>query len=368
MPKKVLDILIPTYGRTESVIKAIDSCLKCDDNRFSVLCNSNEPNEEVEKYSIKKDKLYFSHFDYNKGVRRNLSFLIKKSTAKFCLFLSDEDQLLSPKSLIIFLDFLESADPNTSVIYCSIYDLQKNQFFFKPSKFLDFIDIDINIFSSLRVIPTYISGLTFRIDDIDKNKLQYFFNSSIGNAYSHIDLSRKILISKKLEFYRPKFIGKGKELNYGGEAYESFSKNEITNRGLGLNIDVYGEVARARQYFYINKEFIKLRKSMNSISYFKSQLGYLYTFIDATLLSKNNVDSKSDLKNNVKAALSKSIECGEFCNNFFSRLYLFFFSMSRNNIQFLSFILRYINKFFRVSYLFFIFLSKIVNFANWRIK
>lgn len=369
MSRNVLDILIPTYGRNEAAINAIDSCLKCNDSRFSVLCNSNEISDKLKYYSSGKDKLYYSQFDCNKGVRKNLSFLLKNSTARFCMFLSDED-VIQPESLSLFLDFLENIDLSTSVVYCSIYDLDKNNFFFKPAKLLDCIDIDINIFSSLRVVPTYISGLTFRIDDINMNQLNYIFNSSIANAYAHIDLSRKMLINKNLEFYSSRFIEKGRELNYGGESYEDVTKKTKLKESIYLNINVYGEIARARQFFYSNKELFNLRKSMNRLSYFTAQFRNLYTFVDATLLSEKitYTNRKSSLKVNIQVAKMQSIENNEISKSLFSKAYLIIFLVPRNIVTPLSFMLRYANNILKLYYMLFIFLTIKTNFIRGKCK
>ena len=84
--KPVLEILIPTFNRAESFQEAIDSVLKCEDDRLTVRCNSNGYNPALEKYRNLNSRVKYDCFESNKGPHANLTKLFKEQTLIFVCF------------------------------------------------------------------------------------------------------------------------------------------------------------------------------------------------------------------------------------------------------------------------------------------
>ena len=61
--KPVLEILIPTYNRSKSAQKAIESVLECNDERISVRCNSNGYDHALQKFCNLNDGVHFDYFE-----------------------------------------------------------------------------------------------------------------------------------------------------------------------------------------------------------------------------------------------------------------------------------------------------------------
>lgn len=99
---RVLEVLIPTYGRPESATVAIESVLVCNDERISVRCNSNGYEPLLEKYRDYDQRLIYDCFPQNRGFQENLLHLYKNTNAKFSMLLSDEDRLSIDGAKIFF--------------------------------------------------------------------------------------------------------------------------------------------------------------------------------------------------------------------------------------------------------------------------
>ena len=91
--KPLLEILIPTFNRSESAEAAIESVIDCNDQRLTVRCNSNGYEPNLEKFRNFDSRVKYDCFEYNKGPHANSKKLFNETNAKFCMLLSDEDRV-----------------------------------------------------------------------------------------------------------------------------------------------------------------------------------------------------------------------------------------------------------------------------------
>lgn len=322
-----LEILIPTYGRPESAAEAIESCLINSDQRISVRCNSNGFEPSLEKYRNYDTRLNYSSFDFNRGASINFLYLLQHTQARFCMFLSDEDRIKASE-VTKFLDFLDNCQDSIKVISCSVYNLQQKVYYIFPNNKISHIDHDLNSSLALNLIPTYMSGLCFFVSDLMKLNLTNLTNPTMGNAYSHIDIARQLLINGILRFYVSPFVLKGVDIKEGGDGYSHRKNIQLrTDGNFDLNPLVYGPKARARQYFYSDKMLVNYRKNTNFISFFMVKMNTFLFFYHKVLFSDKItvIQKNSSIKNEVKLALKEAKSLHEY--SLFSFLSFIFYPL-----------------------------------------
>ena len=89
----LLDILIPTYKRPNRVLKNIKTLLSLKDIRFRIICSSNCFEPDLETLRKIDPRVHYDYFEKNIGPVANIKELLKVSSAKYALYLSDEDTL-----------------------------------------------------------------------------------------------------------------------------------------------------------------------------------------------------------------------------------------------------------------------------------
>lgn len=325
---KLLEVLIPTYGRPESAACAIQSCLANPDPRLAVRCNSNGFESSLEKFRNVDARLTYDCFATNRGVLANLLYLFQSTNARFCMLLSDEDRVDSC-AMTNFLDFLDSCPEFVSVISCSIFDLQNNRYYTRPNR-LSRVDLDLDAVAALPIIPTYISGLVFCVAKLARMDLNKLCAASLGNAYSHVNISKYLLIDGRLRIYKPYFVLKGEDANRGGESFEHRKSQQVTStENLDLNPLVYGPKARARQFYYLENNISSLRRHIGLAGYVLSKLNLLAFFATAVLTSNivTVVDQGVSITAEVKLALCEAKLSNEFSGSIFADLFYPFAKM-----------------------------------------
>lgn len=309
-----LQILIPTYGRPESVAQAIESCLINLDNRISVRCNSNGFEPSLEKFRDYNSRLIYTCFDSNKGFHANLLYLLRDTKARFCMLLSDEDSIDSD-GIIEILDYLDSCPDYVSVVSCSVYDIQENRYSFMHDIRLTQVDHDLNSALVLRLIPTYMSGLIFSVNSLFATDLVSLLNPSMGNAYAHLDISKHLLIYGRLRLYSSKFVLKGIDVYEGGDGYTH--RKSVLSRQEGnfdLNPFVYGPKARARQFYYSDNILSSLRPYMDFISFNMAKF-LNFSFFNYMIMMSDVItiiDSNTTIKDEVIIALREAKDYNEY--------------------------------------------------------
>jgi hypothetical protein len=353
--KPLLEILIPTFNRSESAEAAIESVLDCNDQRLTVRCNSNGYEPNLEKFRNFDSRVKYDCFNYNRGPHANGTKLFNETNAKFCMLLSDEDRVNNINYENI-LNFLESIGKNTQVIACSIFDQSTNDYFWKPSSRIE--EFNIHSYVALGPLSTYMSGLIFRVEALKALDINIFCNTSIGNSYSHLDMTLHMLRNGKLRFFHERFVEKGENLQYGGHGHshklKNSTKNTIDNNNMNLNPSVYGPKARVRQFYYRENLLNKLKDNIGFMSLFIGKLNYL-EFHFKTIMNSYNVvilPKNTILKDEVLAGYNDSKKHGEFSGTLVSYLFLTLLSSPKIISNLLFIFIAIFNKIMRKLYVF----------------
>jgi glycosyltransferase involved in cell wall biosynthesis len=321
---RLLEVLIPTYGRPESAALAIESVLACDDDRISVRCNSNGYEPLLEKYRDYDKRVIYDCFLENRGVDANLLHLYKTTGAKFCMLLSDEDRLNSAGAKS-FLDYLQELGEEIVVAASSIYDLTENKYYFMPNNRLVSRSIGINEFFIFDPISSYMSGLVFRASELKKLDLDSLLRPSLGNVYTHLDISLTLLKKGFLSFYQSHFVEKGEAIKFGGDGYSHIKSKENPKEytlddhevNLNLNPEVYGPKARARQFYYQEKLFDSNSSDVRLLSCFIAKLGLIasYGYAIASSPSVVRLSENINVLGQAQMAYREALELKEISNS-----------------------------------------------------
>ena len=310
----LLEILIPTYNRTDRAIEAIQSCLSVNDSRIGIFCHSNGKDSKLELFSLKQPGVRYGYFDINQGPIKNGEKLLKNSIGRFCMILSDEDKIhsLNTKKL---LDFLEAYDQKFAVVNCGILNLENNETYFTP---FPLNKSAITFKEALLTRPTqisYLSGYIYNTKILHKINFDYYLKESLGNSYSFINIAHKLLEHGKQGLFHDTIILMGKRATKGGHSFEHIV--EETTMNIKLNHDVVGAKARARQFFYMHKT----ARTINIILFAKFLLYDLELLRDALRgLMIANFESGHDdnIYEETKKALNEAIDEQEYFSNWAS--------------------------------------------------
>ena len=320
---KLLEILIPTFQRPESAAQAIESVLACNDDRISARCNSNGYEPKLEKYRYVDERVVYDCFHHNKGAPANAHRLLTSTEAKFCMLLSDEDRL-NALGANGFLDYLQGLDDGVVVVSSSIYDVEKKNYL--PARNKRFVGrrVGINEYLMFSPIPTYMSGLVFRVSELRAIDLDVLLRPSLGNAYAHLDISLTLLKSGLLDFYHPQFVEKGKELKFGGDGYSHIKAKEKSSTNffddhegnLNLNPEVYGPKARARQFYYQEKLLNFNSTYANKFSFLMAKVNLIASFQSAIVSSTKDVRLSKNINilDQGRVAYQEALEADEISN------------------------------------------------------
>lgn len=247
-----LEVLVPTFGRPLYAIRAIKSVLKSENPRVSVRCSSNLFEPEIKSFSVGLDRLTYTFFEENRGLRSNFRALLESCEADFSLFLSDEDKVIS-EALDDFLDFLSSLPSDTSAVGTSVADIEEKRPGAAPGGAHPLLTFDYPSYLALAPLSTYISGLVFSDAGLKRARGAFdeVFQESKGNVYPHLDLVLHALPDANLVIWPGSVVRKGAPAGHGGDSH-SHVKGGGKNKDSGprLNPEVYGPYARVRQFFF----------------------------------------------------------------------------------------------------------------------
>ena len=349
--KPVLEIIIPTFNRPKSAQKAIESVLACNDDRLVVRCNSNGYESTLEKYRDLDIRVKYDSFKFNKGPHASAIKLLTDTNAKFCMLLSDEDNIDS-KNYKSILTYLESLESDIKAVSCSIFDPDKNKYYWKPHPKL--LESNSDNFVALSPITTYMSGLIWRTDSLRAVDIKDLFNPTIGNSYSHLEITLHLLLEGKLKFYHDRFIDKGEDQKFGGHGYshktEEFTSHITDSKQLDLNPLVYGPGARARQFYYRENILNKLKSNIGFISLCMGKLHYVIFFYTSIMRSEETVifSKNMTIKDEVFSAYNNSKDEREYSGSktslFFTLLFRLPNLVSATLILFLRILIRIMRK------------------------
>ena len=349
--KPVLEILIPTFNRTESAQEAINSVLACNDNRLTVRCNSNGYDPVLEKYRNLDQRVKYDSFESNRGPHANFTKLLLETNANFCMLLSDEDRV-NYKNYKNILDYLDNLNETTNVIACSVFDQKKDLFHWKPS--IRISESNIHSYVALSPLSTYMTGLIYRVESLNQINITDLMNPTIGNAYGHLDMNLHVLLDGKLGYYCDRFVEKGSDVKSGGDGYSHKPLNSSMSisdpQNLDLNPSIYGPRARARQFYYRENLLNELKDSIGFISMCIGKLNYIDFFYkgiissdELVILPKNTILKKEALAAYHDSKANKEYS-GSIASSFFTLLLRFPIFISNPIFFMLSFLNRMIRK------------------------
>jgi hypothetical protein len=246
----------------------------------------------LERYRSFSPRLKYSYFEKNLGAVVNLRHLLLRASARFVMFLSDEDSLVEDGASR-FLNALESLDANIGVVSSSIYDDEKRDFYYRP-KLLHGRSLGLNGYlMASEPLPSYLSGLTLRRNSFDSTLISHCFDDLPQNVYPHLELIFGILDQgSRVAWIDLKTVVKGPEAKQGGDSHAHLSgdrdHSSVSNQNLNLNPLIYGPSARALQ-FLRRQSVLGALKTAGSFPLFKARLFSLQWYARAIVCSGNVV-------------------------------------------------------------------------------
>jgi glycosyltransferase involved in cell wall biosynthesis len=324
----LLEVLIATYNRPERVLNAIQSCLAINDSRLIVSCSSNGKEDKLSHLLNYDNRLKFSYFETNQGPNKNWGKLLKSTTAKFCLLLSDEDTL-NIEFILPLLDWLQN-HINIASANCSILNEKANSYYYEPNQYVEFLDFK----STFLVFPeqtSYLSGYIFNNKYLKKIDLDLYLNPTQGNVYGHINLAHKLLEYGNHGLFSHPVIIKGRDDKFGGHAYEhiSDSNNQVQAK---LNPSVYGSYARALQFYYMHHILRKSLPDLNRMYLFFYDLDLLIGSYFGVLAGNDACGMNDDVFLEVKKATEVSKNIGEYKRSLSTLMFPYLF---KTNVTFI---------------------------------
>jgi hypothetical protein len=274
MTQKILEILIPTYRRPQAAIGAIDSVLRgASDGQIGVFCHSNGVELELEAAAVSSPVLRYGCFPENRGAVANFRKILEDSNAEYVLFLSDEDRIDS-KQLAGFIEFLTNGQ--YSFVCCSIVETSGANYF-SVAALKDETLSSEDLLSLFPIDPTYLSGYCFRRDLLTAELLKEVFEDHGANVYPHLLLRNAVARYGRIGIFAPGMILKGVEANSGGDSHAHLTSDQSNSlaqtRRQSLNPSIYGEGARALQFYYLVP---RLDRDLKAVSGFKRACVKLY--------------------------------------------------------------------------------------------
>jgi glycosyltransferase involved in cell wall biosynthesis len=285
--RPVLEVLIPTFNRPERAIEAIGSCLNIASADLRVSCHSNGSEPKLQAYadSCKDTRLRYGWFESNRGACANLRRLVDQAVGQYVLILSDEDGLDEAGILNLIRDL--ASHHEIGVALPVIMDCESGRYFFKSPLKPGLIDstpaISLHAWES-----SYISGTVFNTDALRELDLNYLLRQSIANAYPHLSI-KLFLLARNNKMFLPSYtvVLKRREETKGGDAYSHLVEGAggRENKGGGypepeprLNPDIYGDYARAMQFFSLWRELRVNRPYLSGYAVFWARMNLLITF------------------------------------------------------------------------------------------
>lgn len=268
-PRPFIEVLIPTYRRPTSAIRAIRSVLDAEHPDASVFCQSNGLESDIAAFARENPRCIYRYFETNQGAVVNFRELIRRSRAEYVIFLSDEDKLNS-EYIREFVEHLRHHQPVFT--FCSINDEHGRPYFA-----LDGLQVDHLTSAQVALLfpidPTYISGYCYRRSAVTDELLDTCFEDHLANAYPHLLLRNALLTAGKISVFARPLIDKGEEAQTGGDSHGHLASEESKVVKHSLNPRLYGVQARTRQFIYLQD---RLRNSLAFLSGFPRAFSQLY--------------------------------------------------------------------------------------------
>ena len=122
--KDLISIIIPTYNRSASLSRAIESCLRQRYDNIEILiiddCSSDATPNTVASYALKDKRIRPIRHNINRGLSAALNTGIKNSTGSFITFLDDDCELL-PDAIDYELSLFNSLPETVRMVFGNIW-------------------------------------------------------------------------------------------------------------------------------------------------------------------------------------------------------------------------------------------------------
>lgn len=317
--------MIPTYKRPERVLDAITTLISSTDKRFNVICSSNCYEPDLEFLRGGDQRVFYSFFEENRGPVANIKKLIEVSTAKYSMYLSDEDTV-STVGFTQFLDFLEALDDDQHVVLCSIFDNAKNEFFFEIPPFLAERSLTLGPALCLDILPYYLSGYVYRRDMIRQSYLEQYFTESRGGVYPQRYLAIELLKTSRLAFYNGDLVLLGRpQPIYDDDFYNDASRFDSTRPPESeqyYNPFIYSASAFARQFYFGESQLFHLRTALLKSDYAFASVRYvLRMYISISLADEEFKNTVHSIRVDCDTAFQEALSRKEFSGSPYGKLF-----------------------------------------------
>lgn len=170
----LLTVALPTYNRSNFLVRALNSILSQYDDRVEVLVSDNASTDDtqkiVEDFKLKNPKINYVRNKENIGPDANFLQCYRLAHGKYILLLGDDD-LIVENSLVKLLEFIETSDSQCALIFLNHVFFEKEYSslincsapFFKNRQ--SFITEDKSVFMEIAQHRlTYMSSFLLRCD------------------------------------------------------------------------------------------------------------------------------------------------------------------------------------------------------------
>ncbi|PMG94756.1 glycosyltransferase family 2 protein [Vibrio breoganii] len=179
---EIITVCIPTFNRSEKLVKALASVLSVSHSDLRVIvydnCSDDDTWEELKK--IEDNRLSVFRQEYNKGFCRNLIDVVSKAQSKYIYLLSDDD-IIEPSYIdeILSNNFLSKNE--IGLIYSSIYDSHNESYYLKYKD----NEIDASSIGKVLFKHSYMTGMLLNKDAIDFEFIEQLLEEERNLLYPH---------------------------------------------------------------------------------------------------------------------------------------------------------------------------------------
>lgn len=174
----LLSIGIPSYQRGERAWNCVNNILKCQYDSEIEIVVSNNGSDDAEYYdkikNLNDSRIKYFEFDENQGYTSNVCKVLELSRGRFCVFTSDEDEMLI-ENLPIFLKYLIN---NLELGYIMMSGIGQNMCQVKTQIINEGVDAII-----CGLGCNYLTGCCFNLYEISNQNILGFVRNNRGNCY-----------------------------------------------------------------------------------------------------------------------------------------------------------------------------------------
>lgn len=240
---QLISIVIPTYGRTEKLRKAINSVLSqtysnleviiVDDNKDLLIKENNvHLISEIGDHRVK-----YIDLNGNVGAAKARNTGIMNASGYFIAFLDDDDVWAKTKLMKQIIVFNEAKVPNIGVVYCEVSLVKKQREFAVIKTYQNDFSIQNQFFTNVCSTSTIMTKRSVLdeigyFDDV-KSGQDFLLNLKIlSKGYSYIGVREKLVSQEyeygdRITFNRSSINGAIDSFNISKKFFKFLSQKEI---------------------------------------------------------------------------------------------------------------------------------------------